>query len=123
MTTATSDAEILPGYFPDPWFGTQAWCTLPWPQDQAAKNELIAASIGPQVIDWAEGRREDEDGPRLIHYLTGDPWRFTPGQKRFMILWYAFDPLTGRWMYRSGLKRGAKGTGKDPFAGAWLDGE
>jgi hypothetical protein len=123
MTTAISDAEILPGYFLDPWFGTQAWCTLPWPAEQAAKNELIAASIGPQVIDWAEGRREDEDGPGLIHYLTGEPWRFTPGQKRFLILWYAFDPLTGRWVYRSGLKRGAKGTGKDPFAGAWLDGE
>lgn len=123
MTIATSESELLPGYFPDPWFGTQAWCTLPWPRDQAAKDALIASSIGPQVIDWAEGRREDEDGPGLIHHLTGEPWRYTRGQRRFLILWYHYDPQTGRWVYRSGLKRGAKGTGKDPFAGAWLNGE
>jgi len=122
MTSALSDVELLPGYFPDPWYGTQAWCTIPYPRDDEGRAELLAGSIGPQVIDWAEGRREDTDGPGLIHYLTGDPWRFTPGQKRFLILWYAFTP-DGRWVYRSGLKRGAKGTGKDPFAGAMLDGE
>lgn len=123
MTTAIS--ELLPGYFPDPpsWFGTLAWCTLPYPLDAEAKDALLARSIGPQVIAWAEGRSEDTDGPGLIHYLTGEPWQYTAGQKRFLILWYSFDPDTGRWSYRSGLKRGAKGTGKDPFAAAWLNGE
>lgn len=122
MTTALSDAELPPGYFADPWYGTRAWCSLPWPLEQATKDALIGASIGPQVIDWAEGRREDLDGPGLIHHLTGEPWRFTAGQKRFLILWYAYDE-DGRWLFRSGLKRGAKGTGKDPFAGAWLNAE
>lgn len=121
--TPTSDFELPPGYFVDPWYGTLAWCTLPWPLDREAKERLIECSIGPQVIDWAEGRREDEDGPGLIHHLTGEPWRFTAGQKRFLILWYAYDPDTGRWLFRSGAKRGAKGTGKDPFAAAWLNGE
>src|SRR6185295_6770445 len=103
MTSALSDVDLLPGYFPDPWYGTQAWCTIPYPRDDDGRQELLAWSIGPQVIDWAEGRREDTDGPGLIHYLTGDPWRFTPGQKRYLILWYAFTP-DGRWVYRSGLK-------------------
>ena len=119
--SATSDVEFLPGYFVDPWFGTAAWCTLPWPLARRDKDRLIRNSIGPQFIDWAEGRREATDGPGLIHYLTGEPWRFTAGQKRFLILWYAHE--NGRWAYRSGLKRGAKGTGKDPFAGAMLNGE
>ena len=40
-----------------------------------------------------------------------------PGQLRFLILWYLIGP-NGRWVYRSGIKRGAKGTGKDPFGAA-----
>jgi hypothetical protein len=54
--------------------------------------------------------------------MTGDPWRWTPGQKRFLILWYAVDEW-GRFVYRSGVKRGAKGTGKDPMAAAMCDSE
>lgn len=50
--------------------------------------------------------------------MTGEPWQWTAGQKRFLILWYAVTP-GGRWLFRSGVKRGAKGTGKDPFAAAW----
>lgn len=53
-----------------------------------------------------------------MDYMTGEPWRWTPGQKRFLILWYAVSP-EGRWLFRSGVKRGAKGTGKDPFAAGW----
>lgn len=112
MTTATSDL-LLPGYRVDP--GTGAWLTLPWPTDQGEKDQLIRYSLGPGIIDWAEWRT---DKPGLTHYLTGERWRFTPGQKRFLILWYAVDPDTGRFVWRRGVKRGAKGTGKDPFAGA-----
>ena len=123
-TTALSDVELPPGYRIDPWFDTGAWVSLPWPDDPDEKAELIGSSIGPQVIDWAEWRSYEETGePGLIHYLTGEHWRYTPGQKRFLILWYAFDPLTGRWRYRSGVRRGAKGTGKDPFGASWCDAE
>jgi len=111
---------MLPGYRLDPWYDTDAWVTLPWPTDQAEKDLLIACSIGPGVIDWAEGRG---DGPGLIDYQTGAPWRYTPGQKRFVILWYAFDPATGRFVYRRGAKRGAKGTGKDPFGASICNAE
>jgi hypothetical protein len=109
-TTATS--EVLPGYRIDPVTG--AWLTIPWPQDPKKKDLLIASSLGPDIIDWAEWRTDE---PGLTDYLTGKPWRFTAGQKRFIILWYAFD-ARGRWLYRSGVKRGAKGTGKDPFGAA-----
>lgn len=120
--TAPSDAvELPPGYFVDRWYGTSAWCSLPWPTDAGEKAALIASSIGPQIIDWAEWRSYEETGePGLIHHLTGEPWRFTDGQRRFMILWYAYTPA-GRWRYRSGVRRGAKGTGKDPFGASWCD--
>lgn len=116
MTTAPSD--LPPGYYVDPWWGTGAWCTLPWPQDPAEKDELLRNSLGPLVIAWAHGELELTHGPGLIDYHTGEPWRFTAGQQRFLILWYAFDPETGRWRYRRGVKRGAKGTGKDPMGAA-----
>jgi hypothetical protein len=108
---ADAGVEMLPGYRVDPWYGTTAWVTLPWPESQAEKDALIASSLGPAVIDWAEGRGE---GPGLVDYQTGGPWQYTPGQKRFLILWYAYDDR-GRFTYRRGAKRGAKGTGKDPF--------
>lgn len=95
--------ELTPGYRIDPTTG--AWLTLPWPEDVAD----LPPSLGPQVILWCESK--------LVHHLTGQPWRFTIGQKRFIHLWYAVRP-DGRWLYRSGVKRGAKGTGKDPLAAA-----
>lgn len=108
--------EVLPGYRVDESaFG--ALVTLPWPEDPDEKWALASNSLGPSVIDWAEGR---SDEPGLTHYLTGEQWRFTAGQKRFLIMWYAYDPRTGRYLYRSGVKRGAKGTGKDPFAAAHM---
>lgn len=103
---------MLPGYRVDPWYGTTAWVTLPWPDDPDEKDRLITNSLGPGVINWAEGRG---DGPGLINPQTGEQWTYTAGQKRFLILWYAYDPETGRFIYRRGAKRGSKGTGKDPF--------
>ena len=129
MTTATSDLELPVGYYLDrgekcPHGGTEAdscricywfdgyrppsggWHTLPWPVEDGLET------LGWSIIDWAEGRTDE---PGLIDYQTGAVWRFTSGQARFLVLWYCFDPLTGRWRYRRAVKRGAKGTGKDPF--------
>jgi hypothetical protein len=117
MTSVTSDLELLPGYFIDP-ASDGAWMTIPWPRDADAKDHLLRNSLGPSLIRWAEGVG-DEPGA-LIDYQTGRPWRFTSGQKRFLILWYFVGP-DDRWVFRSGVKRGAKGTGKDPFAAAWLN--
>ena len=111
MTTETSsdDRELPPGYLIEP--STGAWLTLPWPSDP-----LSVPSLAPQILRWAAGK----DGfgeARIVHHLTGDPWEFTRGQLRFLHLWYAVRP-DGRWLWRSGVKRGAKGTGKDPFGAA-----
>lgn len=84
---------------------TGALDSTPWP-DQA---EDIPPSIGWGVIDWCERN--------LVHHLDGSPWRFTPDQKRFLVLWYAVDHH-GRWKYRRGTLRRSKGAGKDPFAAA-----
>lgn len=104
MTTESSSApaELLPGYYVEE--STGAWLTLPridW------SNPWSVPSLGAGVIAAAERL--------LVHHLTGEPWRYTPSQRRFIWLWYAVRP-DGRWVYRSGVKRGAKGTGKDPLA-------
>ena len=117
MTAASTFDLLLPGYRIDPASG--AWCTLPWPEDSDEKMALVNSSLGPELIRWSEGRTDE---PGLIHYMTGEPWRWTAGQKRFLILWYAVDQF-GRFRYRSGVKRGAKGTGKDPMAAAMCNGE
>lgn len=90
--------------------------TLPWPGDPLLawnhpdRLALLPPTLGPQVIDWAQ--------EFLIHHITSEDWQFTVGQKRFLYLWYAVNPQTGRYCYRSGVKRGAKGTGKDPMGAA-----
>lgn len=107
-TTAPERAELLPGYFIDP--PTGAWLTLRWP----ANPLELPPSIGPQVVADIEGR--------LSHHLEDESWRFTPAQRRWLWFWYAVRP-DGRWLYRSGVKRGAKGTGKDPLIAAMVHGE
>lgn len=125
--SSASDLALPPGYYRGE---LGEWKTLPWPEDMAAKVELLENSLGPSLIDWAEWRTDE---PGLLND-EGEPWQFTDGQARFLILWYAFDEQ-GRFIYRRGIKRGAKGTGKDPFGAAmcniellgpsqlWWDGE
>ena len=105
-----SDTSLLPGYYRGDLGELR---TLPWPTDPVKKRLLMENSLGPRIIDWAEWRTDE---PGLIND-EGERWRFTDGQARFLILWYAFDEH-GRFIYRRGAKRGSKGIGKDPFGGA-----
>lgn len=95
-------AEPPAGYYVEPITG--AWLSLPWPG-----VENLPPTLADGVIEWGE--------TNFVHPLTGGPWRYTRGQKRFLALWYALRP-DGKWLYRSGVKRGAKGTGKDPLGAA-----
>lgn len=117
MSTLTTDLPtdlLLPGYTIHP--DTGAWMTLPWPGDphlpfgDEERLRLLPPSLGPHIIAWGERW--------LVDPMTGGPWRYTPGQRRFLHLWYAITPGSNRWRYRSGVKRGAKGVGKDPFGAA-----
>ena len=96
-----SDTSLLPGYYRGSLGELR---TLPWPTDPVKKRLLMESSLGPRIIDWAEWRTDD---PGLIND-EGERWRFTDGQARFLILWYAFDEH-GRFIYRRGAKRGSKG--------------
>lgn len=102
MTASAEPAELLPGYSVEEETG--AWLSTPWPP-----NFPEHLTIGPAVVAWAEAWLHN---PR-----TGQRWRFTRGQLRFIHLWYALraEGPEPRWLYRSGVKRGAKGTGKDPL--------
>lgn len=79
--------------------------SLPWPEDL---NQL-PETLGFQIIDWCE--------TNLVHHLSGEPWRFSILQKRFIVLWYALSERD-RWIWRSSVMRLAKGSGKDPFLAA-----
>ncbi len=112
QTITPHDAELLevpPGYYVEP--GTGAWLTLPWPATRDEQIALARSSLGPGMIAWCERW--------LVHHLDGNGWRFTNAQKRFLVLWYAIRP-DGKWRYRSGVMRRAKGVGKDPFGAAFV---
>lgn len=106
-STAPASAELLPGYHVEP--DTGAWLSLTWPPPF---DPLGPLTIGPQVARWCEDW--------LHNHLTGEPWRFTRGQFRFLVYWYALrgPGPDAAWLYRSAVKRGAKGTGKDPMLSA-----
>lgn len=123
LVPSLDDIELPPGYYRDRWYGTSALMTLPWPE----RLSDLPLSIGPALIGWAEWRTYEETGiPGLIHPITGARWEFTPGQRRFLHQWYSYrldDEVGARWIWRRGVKRGAKGTGKDPFGAALCLGE
>lgn len=106
--TRLADTAPPAGYWVDTECG--AWRSLPWPDDVAE----LPPSLGWGMIAWAESF--------LVHHLTGAPWRYTKAQKRFIVLWYAVDS-DGRWLYRRGVMRRAKGVGKDPLGATMLHAE
>lgn len=109
--TEPASAELLPGYFVEPETG--AWLTLPrFPVGQIP-------TIGYDWVDWIEGTGRFADVPPPRSHLTGDRWILRPGQVNFIYWWASLaddaTPERPRWRFRSGVKRGAKGTGKDPL--------
>ncbi|PVA58077.1 hypothetical protein DDJ72_04070 [Mycobacteroides abscessus] len=106
MTDFTDDREWPEEYCVDERTG--AWCKAPWPTDPDEKRHLISNSLGPLVIRWAENCLTDEEferfGPGLIDPETGESWRFTDEQRRLIILYYAYDPDTGRWLHRAPVR-------------------
>ena len=69
-------------------------------------------SLGWQALDWCSAFLRQPDGER-----AGDQLIFTDEQARFVLSWYAVDH-GGRWLYRRGQLRRAKGWGKSPVTAA-----
>lgn len=65
-------------------------------------------TIGWDVIRWCEAFM-------LSPMADGSPLQLTVEQCRFIAWWYAVDG-NGRWIFRRGVLRRAKGWGKDPLA-------
>lgn len=70
---------------------------------------LPERTLGWQVLAWTAENLQQPDGPH-----TGQPWRYTNEQARFILWWYAVGP-NGRFLYRRGMLRRVKGWGKDPL--------
>lgn len=75
-------------------------------------------TLGYQAAGWAEGKFKEfaglvqPNGPK-----AKQRFRFTPGQVRFLLWWYAVDE-GGEWLFNHGVRRLSKGSGKSPFAAA-----
>lgn len=69
-------------------------------------------TLGWGVVSWAEGTLLQPDGDD-----AGEPFVFTREQLNFILWWYALD-AGGKFEYRRGVLRRAKGWGKSPFLGA-----
>ena len=68
-------------------------------------------TLGWEAVLWASKYLRHPNGPR-----AGQRWRFVDSQVRFLLWWYALAP-DGGWLFRHGVRRLAKGSGKSPFAG------
>lgn len=69
-------------------------------------------TLGWGIADFVESYLLQPDGD-----LAGEPFRLTDEQLRFLLWFYAVDEH-GRFIYRRGVLRRAKGWGKSPFLGA-----
>lgn len=73
-------------------------------------GELPKLTLGWEAVKWASKYLRHPNGPR-----AGLPWEFVESQVRFFLHWYALD-ADGEWLFRHGVRRLAKGSGKSPFA-------
>lgn len=87
------------------------WQRKPKPKGKAKSRNgwlLPERTIGWDVLAWTAEFLCQPDGPD-----AGRPWRYTQEQVRFVLWWFAIDEQ-GRFVYRAGMLRRAKGWGKDP---------
>lgn len=69
-------------------------------------------TLGYQILRWCESYIVQPDGE-----TAGEPWRFTPEQKRFLLWAYSIDE-NGQWRYQRVSLRRSKGWGKTPLLAA-----
>lgn len=80
---------------------------MPWKPD----HEDDFPTLGWELLEWwADYLPAPND--------ESEPLVFTNEQARLLLDWYALDPETGRFVYRRGCSRRAKGWGKSPLEAA-----
>jgi hypothetical protein len=67
-------------------------------------------TLGWEAVKWASKYLRQPNGPN-----AGQRFRFTQSQIRFILWFYALDPVA-QWVFRRAVRRLAKGSGKSPFA-------
>lgn len=72
-----------------------------WRRDELGKFILPKITIGWQVIDWCG---------QYLKGPTGEPWKFTNEQARFVLWFYAVDD-NGDFVYREAILQRLKGWG------------
>jgi hypothetical protein len=73
-------------------------------------QDVPKLTLGWEAVKWATKYLRQPNGPN-----AGERFEFVPSQLRFLLHWYALDE-SGEWLYRRGVRRLAKGSGKSPFA-------
>ena len=68
-------------------------------------------SLGWVLLDWWTDHLPSPRDP-------SEPLEFTDAQALNLIRWYTIHPVTGKFVYRRGASRGAKGKGKSPVEAA-----
>lgn len=71
---------------------------------------IPSLTLGWEAVRWASKYLRQPNGPN-----AGQRFEFVPSQIRFLLNWYGLDEQ-GNWLYRRGIRRLAKGSGKSPFA-------
>jgi len=79
---------------------------MPW-RGPEVDGEL--PSLGWEILEWSF---EYLPSPRD----SDEPLRLTDEQARLLVDWYTIEPRSGRFLYRRGVSRRAKGWGKSPLA-------
>lgn len=97
-----------------PWDWGPDGLPVGWPQDYGIPT------LGPGALAWGETELVQPDGE-----FTGDPWRWTESQGRYVCWWYALDCGPDQEAFRRPMflfRRGQivlpKGAGKSPIAAA-----
>lgn len=91
-----------------PWAGSKWEPTVigpTWQRTRAGLWVLPDATLGWDALAWCGKWLKNE---------SGDPWRFTLEQARFLLWWFALDE-GGRWLFRDFILQRLKGWGKDPI--------
>lgn len=81
-----------------------------WQKNEDGTWYLPEHTLGWEVLGWCAKWLRQPDGPD-----SGQAWKFTPEQARFILWWFAVDER-GRWVYDYAHLRRSKGWGKDPIA-------